>query len=108
MPLRAVVADIERLRPGSQRPARGPGLQIMVSRSIFFGRTWAVWQPGQVTELAPHVATPHDRIHFCGEHTGARQSGHGRRDGIRGTGRTRSRRQDGYTQISPTGIERCC
>jgi monoamine oxidase len=28
-----------------------------------------VWQPGQITEFGAEVATPHGRIHFCGEHT---------------------------------------
>ncbi|MCZ8132884.1 MAG: NAD(P)/FAD-dependent oxidoreductase [Steroidobacteraceae bacterium] len=33
------------------------------------------WAPGQVQRLAPHVATPLDRIHFAGEHTAKLMSG---------------------------------
>ena len=64
----AVVADIERMRPA----AKGQ-LEVLAYKSWyrdpFAAGDWAVWQPGQITELAAHVATPHERIHFCGEHT---------------------------------------
>jgi len=70
----AVVADIERLRPA----AKGQ-LEVVAYKSWyrdpFSSGDWAVWQPGQVTELAPHVATPHARIHFCGEHTAVANRG---------------------------------
>jgi monoamine oxidase len=70
----AVVADIERLRPA----ARG-ALEVVAYKSWyrdpFSSGDWAVWQPGQVSELAPHVSTPHEHIHFCGEHTAVSNRG---------------------------------
>jgi len=70
----AVVADIERLRPA----AKGQ-LEVLAYKSWyrdpFSSGDWAVWQPGQVTELAPHVAIPHGRLHFCGEHTAVTNRG---------------------------------
>jgi monoamine oxidase len=30
---------------------------------------WAMWRPGDVTTLEPHVARPEGRVHFAGEHT---------------------------------------
>jgi monoamine oxidase len=70
----AVVADIERLRPA----AKG-ALEVVAYKSWyrdpFSSGDWAVWQPGQISELAPHVSTPHERIHFCGEHTAVSNRG---------------------------------
>ncbi len=70
----AVIAEIERLRPA----AKGQ-LEVIEYKSWyrdpFASGDWAVWQPGQVTALAAHVATPHDRIHFCGEHTAVSNRG---------------------------------
>jgi monoamine oxidase len=70
----AVIADIERLRPA----AKGQ-LEVLAYKSWyrdpFSSGDWAVWQPGQVSELAAHVATPHGPIHFCGEHTAVSNRG---------------------------------
>ena len=78
----AVVKDIERLRPA----AKGQ-LEVVEYKSWyrdpFSAGDWAVWQPGQVTELAPHVATPNGRIHFCGEHTAQANRGMEGRPGVR-------------------------
>ena len=30
---------------------------------------WAMWRPGDMARLEPHVARPEGRIHFAGEHT---------------------------------------
>jgi monoamine oxidase len=35
------------------------------------GGAWVNWAPGQIARFAPQLATPHGRIHFAGEHTGA-------------------------------------
>ena len=70
----AVIADIERHRPA----AKGK-LEIIEYKSWyrdpFSSGDWAIWQPGQVSTLAPHVGTPHGRIHFCGEHTAVSNRG---------------------------------
>jgi len=66
--INAVVADLERLRPA----AKGQ-LEVMGYKSWyhdpFANGDWAVWKPGQITQLAHDIATPHGRLHFCGEHT---------------------------------------
>jgi monoamine oxidase len=69
-----VLADLERLRPACKGQLE-VGAYKSWYRDPFASGDWAVWQPGQVTSLAPHVATPHGRIHFCGEHTAVSNRG---------------------------------
>ncbi len=69
-----VIADIERLRPADKGQLKVVEYKSW-SRDPFSAGDWAVWQPGQVAELAPHVAKPHGRIHFCGEHTAVANRG---------------------------------
>ncbi|NND36463.1 MAG: FAD-dependent oxidoreductase [Gammaproteobacteria bacterium] len=69
-----VIADMERLRPACKGQLE-VGAYKSWYRDPFASGDWAVWQPGQVTALAPHVATPHERIHFCGEHTAVSNRG---------------------------------
>ena len=61
------------------RPAAKGKLDVVAykswSRDPFAGGTWAVWGPGQISELAGAVAQPHGRIHFCGEHTSVTDRG---------------------------------
>jgi len=70
----AVIADIERLRPAAKGTLEAVAYKSWY-RDPFSSGDWAVWQPGQVSELAPHVATPHGHIHFCGEHTAVSNRG---------------------------------
>jgi len=63
-----VIADLERLRPAAKGQLEF-GAYKSWYRDPFASGDWAVWQPGQVTALAPYVAIPHGPIHFCGEHT---------------------------------------
>ncbi len=70
----AVVADIERLRPAARGQLEVAGYKSWY-RDPFSSGDWAVWQPGQITDFAAHVATPHERIHFCGEHTAVSNRG---------------------------------
>ena len=64
----AVVAELERLRPA----AKG-ALEVARVRSWatdpFAAGVWSSFGPGQVTEFANQLATPHARLFFCGEHT---------------------------------------
>ncbi len=69
-----VIADMERLRPACKGQLEVGGYKSWY-RDPFAAGDWAVWQPGQVTALAPHVATPHGRVHFCGEHTAVSNRG---------------------------------
>lgn len=63
-----VLEDIAQRRPAS----RGK-LEIVAYKSWYRDRfasgDWAIWQPGQVSTLSPHIARTHGRLHFCGEHT---------------------------------------
>lgn len=65
---RAVVAEIERLRPA----AKGQ-LEVAAVHSWaldpFAAGDWAIYRPGQVTEFANSLAKPFKRLFFCGEHT---------------------------------------
>jgi monoamine oxidase len=71
---RLVLEDIARHRPAS----RGK-LEIVAYKSWYRDRfssgDWAIWQPGQVSTLAPHVGKAHGRLHFCGEHTAVSNRG---------------------------------
>lgn len=35
----------------------------------FSGGAYATWRPGEITRYANHLAQPHGRLHFAGEHT---------------------------------------
>lgn len=70
----AVVADIERLRPAAKGQIEAVEYKSWY-RDPFASGDWAVWQPGQISELAANIAQPHGRIHFCGEHTAVANRG---------------------------------
>lgn len=65
---RAVVAELERLRPA----AKG-ALEVAKVRSWatdpFSAGVWSYYRPGQVKAFATELAKPHQRLFFCGEHT---------------------------------------
>jgi monoamine oxidase len=62
-----------------RRPASRGQLEIVAYKSWYRDRfssgDWAVWKPGQVSTLAPHVGKAHGRLHFCGEHTAVSNRG---------------------------------
>jgi len=70
----AIVADIERLRPAAKGQLEVAAYKSWY-RDPFASGDWAVWQPGQITNLAAYVARPHEHIHFCGEHTAVSNRG---------------------------------
>ncbi len=65
---RAVVAEIERLRPAARGRLEAVEIKSWL-RDPFAGGDYAIWGPGQVTEFVAQVGKAHGRIHFCGEHT---------------------------------------
>jgi monoamine oxidase len=71
---RAVIAEIERVRPA----ARGE-LELLGSHSWsadpYAAGAWAYFRPGEVTRFAPHLGNRHGRLHFCGEHLGIENRG---------------------------------
>jgi monoamine oxidase len=63
-----VKAEIERLRPAA-KGALADGAIHSWARDPFAGGDWAIYAPGQIERFARKLATPHGRVHFCGEHT---------------------------------------
>lgn len=45
------------------------GFSVSWAQNPFSCGGWAMFNPGQQTELHPFVATPEGRVHFAGEHT---------------------------------------
>ena len=69
-----VIKSIEDIRPAAKGQLEILGYKSWY-RDPYSAGDWAYWHPGQVTEQARHVATPHGRIHFCGEHTAVSNRG---------------------------------
>ncbi len=63
-----VLREIERLRPAAKGALRVRKVWSW-QQTPFAGGAYASWAPGQVTRLATAMRAPHERIHFCGEHT---------------------------------------
>jgi len=64
---RAVIAEIERIRP-----AAAGALEFVALHSWgadpYAGGAWAYFRPGDVTRFAGIIGRAHGRLHFCGEH----------------------------------------
>jgi monoamine oxidase len=71
---RYVVAQIEKMRPAARGALTVVGQQSW-ARDPFSGGAWAYFNPGTVTRFLPAMLQPHERIHFCGEHTALRARG---------------------------------
>jgi len=65
---RMIVAELERLRPAAKGLLTVGGAHSWAADPFSAG-DWAIFQPGQVTELRQSIAKPHKRLFFCGEHT---------------------------------------
>jgi monoamine oxidase len=65
---KAVVAEIERIRPAAKGKLRIGGVHSW-ALDPFAAGDWAIYKPGQVREFAAVLAKPHQRLFFCGEHT---------------------------------------
>lgn len=63
----AVIRAIEAVRPAAKGNLELIGLKDWGSDPYAAG-AWAYFRPGQVTQFAAAMATPHGKIHFCGEH----------------------------------------
>lgn len=66
----AVLAQIERVHPGVHPQAEGIAYKIWHEDPWARG-AYAVYRPGQMATLQPHVARPEGRVHFAGEHASA-------------------------------------
>jgi len=65
---KAVLDDFLKNRPAAKGKVEIAGYKSWY-RDPFSVGDWAYWQPGQVTNFAKEIGKPHERIHFCGEHT---------------------------------------
>lgn len=65
---RMIVEEFARLRPAS-KGLLTVGAVHSWTADPFSAGDWAIFQPGQVRELRAAIATPHQRLFFCGEHT---------------------------------------
>lgn len=66
--------DIEKLRPAAAGTLTPVGSHSW-SLDPYATGGWAVYMPGQVSEFAGKMHTPHERVHFCGEHTAVSNRG---------------------------------
>ncbi|MFO1427104.1 MAG: FAD-dependent oxidoreductase [Steroidobacteraceae bacterium] len=66
--VRRVIAGIEAIRPAA-RGALELGAYHSWAQDPFAAGDWAIYAPGQLSRFGDALAQPHDRVHFCGEHT---------------------------------------
>jgi len=64
----AVLNDFLKNRPAAKGKVEIAGYKSWYRDPYSLG-DWAYWQPGQVSGFAKALSKPHERIHFCGEHT---------------------------------------
>ncbi len=64
---RAVLGAIETVRPAAKGQLDYVGCKAW-GQDSYAGGAWAYFKPGQISRFASELATPHERIHFCGEH----------------------------------------
>jgi len=69
-----VVREIERLRPAAKGQLEVGAVHSWTLDPWNAG-DWAVFGPGQVTRYLPAMFAPHQRLFFCGEHTGLANRG---------------------------------
>jgi monoamine oxidase len=66
--LAAAAAAVGHVHPGLAGEVEG-GVSKSWDEDPWARGAWAMWRPGDVARLAPHVARPEGRVHFAGEHT---------------------------------------
>lgn len=66
--LARIVATFEQLRPAAKGKIKAHAMHSW-RKEEFTGGAFAYFGPGQVSRLVSHIATPHGRLHFAGEHT---------------------------------------
>ena len=75
--------QVEKVYPGIRKNYEG-GTSVCWDEDKWARGAYAWFEPGQMSDLLPHIARPEGRIHFAGEHTsswpgwmqGAFESGH--------------------------------
>ena len=71
---RAVIAEIERLRPAARGALRLAGYKSW-QLDPWSGGDWVVWRPGQIQRYHSVLSASEGRLHFAGEHTGRLERG---------------------------------
>ena len=72
--IRKVIEDLERLRPAAKGQLEVAGYKSWY-RDPYSSGDWAIFGPGQVNAFATELGKPHERMHFCGEHTAVSNRG---------------------------------
>ncbi len=62
-----VVEEMEKVHPGLRDNLEGVVTKVWAEDEWARG-AYAVFDPGQITSLGPHIARPEGRVHFAGEH----------------------------------------
>ena len=71
---RAVIAEIERIRPAAAGALEFAALHSW-GADPYAGGAWAYFRPGEVTRYAAKLGAAHGRLHFCGEHLAVQSRG---------------------------------
>lgn len=71
---RAVIAEIERLRPAARGALRVAGFKSW-QLDPWSGGDWVVWRPGQIGRYHAALSGTEGRLLFAGEHTGRLERG---------------------------------
>jgi monoamine oxidase len=70
-----VVQAIEAARPAARGHLEALHFHSWQLDEFSGGADYMIWGPGQVTDFHSHLSLPHERIHFCGEHTALLERG---------------------------------
>ena len=62
-------AEVNELFQSAARGALEFGAYHSWAQDPFAAGDWAIYAPGQLSRFGDAMALPHDRVHFCGEHT---------------------------------------
>ncbi len=65
----AVLNAIEDVRPAAKGNIEAPHYHSWQLDEFALGADYMVWGPGDVTDYYGKLWEPHERIHFCGQHT---------------------------------------
>jgi monoamine oxidase len=65
----AVLQAIEEIRPAAKDKIEAPHYHSWQLDEFALGADYMVWGPGEVTDFYGKLWAPHERIHFCGQHT---------------------------------------
>lgn len=72
--IKRVIAEIEAIRPQARGALECTGYHSW-NQDPFAAGDWAIFAPGQISRFGSAMASVHENIHFCGEHTAVANRG---------------------------------